>query len=83
MTVDVHVIIIGVDSAYQLCFIVHSYTASFVDGALAVLDYPLFDGAVVDIVNIGRLARLGVYHGPDTAPVAIGMTVGTYNGKVT
>ena len=79
MAVDVDVVVIGVDGAHQLGVVTHLHSPTLVDGTRLVLDNPVVDGSVIDAEDVGRLASLCVYHGPDAAAVAVDFCRGRRN----
>ena len=83
MSVDIDIVIVSIDSAHELSVVGHLYTTSLVDGTLLILDDPIVDSTIVDREDICWLARFGVNHCPDGATIAILVTVGTDNSKVT
>ena len=71
VAVDVDIAVVGVDGSLELCPVGHPHSPTLFYGTGFVGDYPLVDGTIVDGVDVGGLAALGVDHGPDGAPVAI------------
>ena len=82
VTVDVDIIIIGVNGANQHGLVSHADTSALVDGTGFVGNDPLVDGPIVYVVDIGRLPRLGVNHSPDAAAIAVGMAVVADDSKI-
>ena len=83
MAIDVHIIIIGVDSAHQFRTVTHLHAPALVDGALLVFLNPVVDSSVVDGEDIRRLTGLRVDHRPNRAAIAIHPTLVIDHTEVT
>ena len=83
VAVDIDIVVIGIDGAHELSAVGHLYAAALVDGTVLVVDNPVVDGAIVDGKDIGRLAALGINHGPNRASVAVDLAILPYYTEIT